>query len=203
MKLHVIKYPFPHVVINDYFTEEELKRVWKELNFLTQKDKLQIPEKTGTARNEDGTPKKRNSGLFLDEVYSNRDISDILKFGRKIFDDVESRKIIANSCWELKPWLDGIGRFTTLVSYYEDSDYYKPHKDIGFFTTLVHLFTEPKHYTGGELYFPEFDFTVPTVYNRMFIFPSQLEHQVNLVKMNNSDFSGYGRYTITQLCSSF
>ena len=35
MKLEVKQEPFPHIIIYNYFTEDELNHIWKELKFLT------------------------------------------------------------------------------------------------------------------------------------------------------------------------
>ena len=32
--------PFPHLVIKNFYNEEELKLIWEELNFYTKPDKL-------------------------------------------------------------------------------------------------------------------------------------------------------------------
>lgn len=203
MNLKTFKGPFPHVIIYDYFTEYELKKIWKELDFLTDESKMMSPAQTGSATSADGNLMKKNTALFLDEIYApQKNISDILKFGRKLYDNQEVRNIIGNSCWELKSWKDNISHFNTLLSYYENSDYYEPHYDYGYYTVLIHLFKEPKQFSGGELYLPEFDFTLENVCNRLFIFPSQLDHQVRPISMSGERFSGNGRYTITHFCHS-
>lgn len=202
MNLEIKKVPFPYVIINDYFDQYELSRIWKELDFLTYEDKLFAPNKTGSATGEDGKLKKQNAALFLDEIYPNRDISDILKYSRKIYDNQEVRTVISESCWHLKPWKDNISHFNTLLSYYDNSDYYEPHFDYGYFTVLIHLFKEPRRFTGGELYFPEFNFILENKSNRLFIFPSQLDHQVKPINLSGDRFSGNGRYTITHFTHS-
>jgi len=195
--------PFPHVIIPNYFSEYELKRVWKELEFLTYEDKLRPPNQTGTASSPEGKILKKNAALFLDELYANRDISDILKFSRKIYDAQDIRNLIASSSWQLRPWRDNISNFNTLVSYYENEDYYEPHYDYGYYTVLIHLYKEPRKFTGGELYLPEFNFTLENSSNRLFIFPSQLDHQVKPIKMLSQErYSGNGRYTITHFTHS-
>lgn len=202
MTLEIYTNPFPHVVIYDYFNENELKRVWKELDFLTYEDKLLGPSQTSAATSMDGRILKKNSALFLDQVYSNKDISDILKFSRKLYDLEDTKKIIYEHSWEFRPWKDNISGFNTLVSYYENSDYYEPHHDVGYYTVLIHLYKEPQQFTGGELYFPEFDFTLGNVSNRLFIFPCQLLHQVTPINMTGEKYSGNGRYTITHFTHS-
>ena len=201
MKLEVKQEPFPHIIIYNYFTEDELNHIWKELKFLTNQNKLLPPSETGSAMI-DGVLTKQNKGLFLDEIFPKREISDILTYSKKIFENNDLRKQISDNGWVFRWWNESIGRYVTLLSYYENSDYYDPHEDYSFFTNLIHLFEEPISFKGGELYFPDFDYTLPNVNNRMFIFPSNLTHEVKPITMNVEEFSGKGRYTITHFCSS-
>ena len=61
------------------------------------KYKLKSPKDTGTAISEHGG-EKVNSGLFLDNVYEDRNISDILRINRKIFNpDILDELIKFNS----------------------------------------------------------------------------------------------------------
>lgn len=203
MILTFIDNPFPHIIITEYFDDKELKRVWKELDFLTYDDKLMPPDVTGSGAYEDGQLKKQNKGIWLDEVYKNRDISDILTIGRKIFDNQEIRKEIFHHNWLWSGWANNIGEFNTLLSYYEDSDHYDSHFDSSYFTHLIHLFKEPKEFQGGELYFPDFDYKLDNVSNRLLIFPSSIDHEVLHISMDSDKKGkGKGRYSITQFCHS-
>ena len=63
--------------------------------------------------------------------------------------------------------------------------------------TIV-FYKKPKKFTGGELYFPKYDYTFDCPNNSTIIFPGWVEHGVNEVKIENSDYyDGYGRYAIT------
>ena len=66
----------PILVYDDFYSEQEYKLMWQELLFL--KSKMQIQD-------QDNPLLKKNSGLLLDEIYPNRNISDILRYTRKIF----------------------------------------------------------------------------------------------------------------------
>ena len=39
--------PFPHLIIRNFYNEEELKLIWEELNFLTKPGKLLEPKDFG------------------------------------------------------------------------------------------------------------------------------------------------------------
>ena len=40
MKEIIHKEPFPHLIIEDFYDEEELELIWEELNFYTKQGKL-------------------------------------------------------------------------------------------------------------------------------------------------------------------
>ena len=74
--------PFEHVIIENYYDDDELELMWKEIEFLTPR--LLDPEFTSTAT-QNGLYLKNGSGIFLDEVYKNRNASNILSFNRKLW----------------------------------------------------------------------------------------------------------------------
>jgi hypothetical protein len=179
--------PVPHCIVRNYYNEKELELIFDELKFL--KGKLMPPEQTGTAVGEDGKPKKRNKGAFIDDLYTKRELSNILQLNKKI----ASPEIWANldgKHWFYK-YIKPSDRLTakTLLSYYEDGDYYKPHTDSAMVTAISYHWTEPKQFKGGELYFG--DYLVPIENNSLLIFPSCTEHEVKPV-------IGEGRYALTQ-----
>ena len=66
--------PFPFLEIENMYSQDELKLIWQELEFLNQLDKFKGPEETGSAKNPEGEVLKKNSGLYLDELYNSRKI---------------------------------------------------------------------------------------------------------------------------------
>ena len=44
MKIKVLKDPFPHVIIENVYEEDELELIWDELKFFTRPGKLLPPE---------------------------------------------------------------------------------------------------------------------------------------------------------------
>ena len=66
----------PILVYDNFYTEQEYNSMWQELLFLKSKMQTQA---------QDNPSLKKNTGLLLDEIYPNRDISDILTCTRKIF----------------------------------------------------------------------------------------------------------------------
>ncbi len=154
--------PFPHLIVENFYNEEELSLIWEELNFYTKPGKL-LP-----ALNYGGVVDKTNSSaLFLDAVYRNGNedkdkpdyskLSNILTVTRKIFKsdiiDVMSQSDISCRTFTRN------NSDATKVRYYHNGEYYKPHTDAScLFLVFTYFYREPKKFTGGELYFPPYDY---------------------------------------------
>jgi len=191
----------PVIILDNFYDDSELTLIWEELEFLTYSHKLLPPDQTGSALNQEDheTPLKSNSGIFLDTVWANqRQMSNILNVNRKIFND--DMKVFKDSpSWffrEFRCLLDH-----TLISYYEQGDYYKPHKDNSYVTALSWFCREPKRFSGGDLRLhSEHDMgEVEYANNRTVIFPSCISHEVTPVVMDKKYYNKrLGRYCMTQ-----
>ena len=75
--------PIPYMLVKDYFSEEDMEQMLKELRFLTPKmkftDGTDLPSKDH----------KKNTQINLDNLYENRETSNILSTMNKIYDDGE------------------------------------------------------------------------------------------------------------------
>ena len=186
-----------YLIVDDFFNESELKSLWEELDILQSKAVLQPPSITAGAKGEDGNIIKKNSGIFLDDYYENREDSSILN----IYD-----KYICEEVYGKFPTMSPEFKYAfyvnfdrTLLNYYENNDHYKPHTDAAILTCLYWCYKEPKAFAGGDLQLGEDGYTIPLENNRMIIFPSWAVHGVTPVKFLNAaqKFSGWGRYTIS------
>jgi predicted transcriptional regulator len=188
----VIKAPVGLFYIDNMYSETELEDIMYELRFLLKHNKMLPPEETGSAM-QDEKAIKQNKGLFLDKVYDDRRISDILRVNRKLFSlNIDTTdptfKMLRNSTLD-----------TTLISYYENSDYYKAHTDRSMLTALTYFYEEPKRFTGGNLYLPEYDITLECAHNRTYLIPSLVEHEAKEISMEKKYLSkGLGRFCMTQ-----
>jgi hypothetical protein len=189
----------PVVVIDNYYSDRAAEEIWKELEFYSTGNKFLDPTKTGTATNKDKEPLKQNGGLFLDEVYADRQVSNILRENRKLWEPELIDKL--TKIHTFFRYLSQCNRDTTLVSYYENSDYYLPHVDTATVTIVSWFYKKPKKFSGGSLTI-EKELTIDCEYNRTVIFPSILYHAVDTVLIDE-DYrnKNFGRYTITQLIS--
>ncbi len=194
--------PFPLMIISNFYNEEELDLIWKELDFYT------APNKLLTAKNYGGIVENTNAkALLLDDIYLDktndkekinfRNISNILTLNRKLFDsgvldafsEIDDCVCLASkSNWDC-----------TKVRYYHNNEYYDPHTDSPYqFLAFSYFYKEPKKFKGGDLLFPKYDMKLPCDNNSMIIFPGWVEHGVRKVKIENSDYyDGWGRYAIT------
>lgn len=193
--------PFPHAIIRNFYDQEELSLIWRELDFLTSPHKLEHPSLHGSSGIDQltGLPLAESLGLELDQAYSgNRNISDILRLNRKIF-----QPEIIQTFESLSPLLGHlkiINEYFTKIKYYENGNYYRKHEDTSRFTVLTYFYKEPKAFTGGDLYFNDYDYTIPLENNMLVFFVGCISHSSLDVKMNDnySKCSGYGKYVMNQ-----
>jgi Rps23 Pro-64 3,4-dihydroxylase Tpa1-like proline 4-hydroxylase len=190
--------PFPFLEIENMYDEVQLKLIWQELEFLNQLDKLEGPEKTGSAEKEGGEILKKNSGLYLDNLYETRNISNILTVNENLFAPYILEEF-SSLCF-LYENIKHTNNDTTLISYYDNGGYYKPHQDNALYTAITWFFKEPKKFNGGDFYFSNYNHKIKIKNNKTVLFPSVINHSVDEVIMNNkSDCGqGYGRYAMAQ-----
>ena len=193
IEVNITTTPFPHAIFRNFYDNHELGLIWEELNFYTRPNKLlDVEEYAGVV----GSTNAR--AIILDDVYdSNRSISNILTVNRKIFNE-ETLEIFSNisDCCSLAR---DCNWDVTKVRYYHHGEYYKPHIDKAMpFLAFSYFHKQPKRFTGGELVFPKYDYSFDCDDNSLIIFPGWVEHGVNEVSIQNSDYyDGYGRYAIT------
>jgi len=197
MKINHVDSDFPLIIIDDYYSEEEISLIWQELNFILKPTAWHLGSdcESGSALDEFGVPLKSNYSLFLDHVFSDRNFSNILKVNRKLFnywDDIISE----NNSWFFKNF-NCIADFT-MLSYYEDKDYYDFHRDDACITSLTWIYKTPRKFSGGDLYFED-ERMIDVMNNRTVIFPSMMKHKVSCISMNTDDVNKkLGRFCITQ-----
>jgi Rps23 Pro-64 3,4-dihydroxylase Tpa1-like proline 4-hydroxylase len=189
--------PFPFLEIENMYSEDELKLIWQELEFLNQLDKLEKPEETGAA-SVNGEILKKNSGLYLDDLYKSRNISNILTVNKNLM-SLHILEAFSSLCF-LYENIKHTNDDTTLISYYDNGGYYKSHQDSALYTAITWFFKEPKKFNGGDFYFSNYNHKIKLKNNKTILFPSVITHSVDEIVMNNeSDVGcGYGRYAVSQ-----
>ena len=178
--------PFYHTIIDNFYTDDELRLIWQELDFITPN--LLPPKDTQSI-----SPAMKK-GVFLHDLYKNMEFSNIFKMSRKLFTAGISEARSQN------PFLDYLkhkNADSTLINYYTNKAFYSHHQDDSIITAVTALWKEPRAFTGGDLRFPDYDYTSNLSNNSVIIFPGFTEHEVTKVEMDNQQV-GYGRYSITQ-----
>ena len=176
--------PFPHVLLEDFYTKGEWETAMREI--LKLDPHLLPPGMTGSARHpETGQPMKFNNGLFLNDAMPNSEIVSLAR--RHIFDELVNQ---IDVLWWTELWRRN-NRQGWLISRYSNGQYYNAHADLSQFTFLLWLHHHPKPFTGGDLIFPDYDnYTIPCKDNTGIIFFGPTRHEVPPIQ-------GNGRYTIT------
>lgn len=190
------KNPVDHLLIYNTFTDEELRLIWQELDFLTHPNKLKNPKDTKSAI-DNGEVIKKNRGIFLDELYADRNISNILTINRKLL-TWEIFKNLSNENFIISETLKNINHDTTLISYYEDNHEYKFHHDTSFITIVSYFYKEPKAFSGGNFFLLNDNSKIDIFNNMSIVFFSAIPHAVEKVSIEYQLKSGYGRYCMSQ-----
>jgi len=184
---------------DDLFSEQELGKIYKECDTIRKQGLLK--EDTHGARR-DGNLLKKNKGLFFEEHFggNSQPPETVITIAKKIYNE----EFVCNM-EKLHPYFrllrqsDGS---TNLLSYYDTSDYYKPHMDDSSITVLLWLYKEPKTYTGGD-FIIEHDFELECKRGRILFMPGWLYHEVTPVKMwADYQGQGLGRYSISHFVNA-
>jgi hypothetical protein len=185
------------VVIDNFYTEEQLKEIMIELKWLTKPSVMQDETKLKAAET-NGEILTSKNGVFLEDVFKNWQHSALISHGMKQTGITEFRNKLLEFNTMFKSLFDCNSR-CHLVSYYENSNYYKPHKDAFFYTILNYFFVEPKQFDGGELILyscnSNKEATIEPKHNRTVVIQSSTMHQAKEIKSKiNQKLSGHGRY---------
>jgi hypothetical protein len=189
------------VVIDNFYTEEQLKEIMIELKWLTKPSVMLKEDKLSSAIDEDtGAIITSKHGVFLENVFKKYQHSSIITHGITQM-ELESFKSNLITCNSLFKSLLNCKSRCHLVSYYENSNYYKSHTDTFFFTMLSYFYTEPKQFEGGELVLSSCNSnkkaTIEVKNNRVIIIASSTPHEVLEIKSKlNNTLSGDGRYCV-------
>jgi len=221
MKIHLCNdnKEFPYLYVDEWYTPEEEKLIWKELDFYTNPFAMcranDEKNKRAQLEREEGKKDKGSAieawhfpvdNLSAPITWNNREVSHILRLKLLKMDSIEDtiKKMgtLFEPFWETNYDLH-------YVSYYEDGDYYKAHRDgmsdddyTHKMTTITWFHRKPKAFTGGDFKLNDIDVTIESKHNRMLMFPNYYAHEVLPLAMNNKNYlvmGGEGRYSIINL----
>ena len=142
-----------------------------------------------------------NRALFLDALYKDEAASPIAAITSNKLMSEQFRDTVGAGISHYYDLYNLLNKKSFLISYYEKSNYYDYHHDLGLFTALTYLWKEPRAFEGGEIKFKLKDnteFRPGIKNNRCIIFPSYIKHAAEEVYMDDSNLDqGMGRYCIS------
>ncbi len=201
MKLSQQNNPLPYILIDDFYTEQELKEIWKELEFINTPEKLSLADNVTSANSNTKGVKAVNRRAFIHDIYRNPKFSNIYTITHVNLASKYEEIFKTHKNWFFNTFT--CKYVAQLLSYYENADYYLSHQDDCYITMLTWLFKEPKVFEGGELTFTKEKETIELKSNRSIIFPSQVYHEVSpLVLPTECINKRMGRYCITTFLDS-
>ena len=191
-KFKINEKPIPYFIAEDYFDETQINDMLTELRFLTPKMVYQNGKNMVEGH-------KKNVQIGIDDMYQNRDTSNIIQTLDTIYQDKELIQTLKDMSWFYEIW-NYTNLDNTFVAYYENSDYYKGHRDIAVISMMYWIWEEPKSFTGGDIHLTDYDIKIPLKRNQLLIIPSSIKHAVNKIQMNDDikKLSGMGRYCIAR-----
>lgn len=185
------------VVIDNFYTEEQLQDIMTELKWLTRPPIMKDADELSPASEskEILTVKK---GVFLEDVFKDWKHSALISHGvtQTTCEEFNSNLLKFNTMF--KSLLACNYRYH-LLSYYENSSYYKPHVDGFFYTILNYFHIEPKQFEGGDIVLYSCNSSkkvnIEPKNNRAVVILSCTLHEAMEVKSNvEKQLSGIGRY---------
>ena len=188
---------FPYLVIDNYLNKEEEEKVWIELNYYQSNKEHLITTASGNliAKDNKDNALGKSFRIYINDIFKHLNFSNIGLLYKK-FQSPNFHKYLEQAFPDRHWGFKGTKRSSTMISYYENADYYKAHHDNASFTMLLWLFKQPKNFTGGDLILPQLNKTIECRYNRMLLFPSYYKHEVLKLEQEHKK-EGYGRYAIT------
>jgi hypothetical protein len=193
------------VVIDNFYTDLQLKEIMIELKWLTKPSVMLDENRLVAAKDESsGVPLTKKNGVFLEDVFFNHLHSSLITHSanNSVCEEVKDNLLSKNGLYNIMLYCN---KRNHLLSYYENSQFYKFHRDNSVFTMLSYFYDEPKKFSGGELLLQSCNVnkvaTVDCLHNRVVIIPGATFHQANPIKSESNDLSGNGRYCLASFLS--
>ena len=197
MKFTYVDNGIDAVIVDDFYTKNQLMDIHKELKLLTN-SKIFLDETRLDTATHNGKLIASKHGIFLEQFFKDWRKSHLITHGITQTTSNEFRKGLYK-CNTMYISLFLCNVRSHLLSYYENSDYYDTHTDSFFFTILNYFNVEPKQFSGGEVILMSCNSnkksTIEPINNRIIVIPSCTPHKVKKIKFSSSNaFSGNGRY---------
>ena len=192
MKVNVVSDPVPHILVEDYFNEEELRKIWLELDFHQSNTNTLKPHWATPSPNQ-ALSMHKSGHIWIDEIFKDRNFSHIDRVWIKLLKD---KTVLGNpQNWYFKDFQ--YREHHVMINYYETKDFYDVHRDECCMSIISWFYKEPKKFKGGDFHFNDYNLSFECKNNSFIAFPSQIRHSVDVVSMEEEDQGkGLGRYSI-------
>lgn len=147
---------------------QDENKVWNEIDLIF--DQMRPPELTGVAV-VDGKNLKSGKGFYISGQMAEVVLPEMCKIKSKFSQD----------------------KFTLLINYYEDGDYYDEHSDDSVKTLTVILCKDSENIIGGDLVVG--DVSYPVKNNTYVFFDGKIKHRVTEVKTKIKK-EKFGRFSL-------
>ena len=140
------------------------------------------PKFTGSSTDPTGVPLNKSKGIFLQELPQIPQITNLIteKYFTTLHRNIKIKEMPSSVFFNSLSTTHS----SHLLSYHsQDYSDYGIHRDIGVITGIMWFHNGETNFTGGELYFPDFDIEVKPLHNTGIIFPSHINHQVKPLKI--------------------
>ena len=192
------KYPF--LLIDNYYTPEEEKMVWQELEYYASWPKdltLRSETSKNVSKDYHGKSKGYSWRFYIDRMFRRKE-----GYCSHIFNLQYKQKLTSfqNAICKIEPYSSSFidtNADSTMLSYYEDSDSYDTHHDTAAWTQLTWFVKEPRRFDGGDFVLEQPKIKIKLKHNRSVLFPSMYDHRVIPLKSHDNMERGYGRWSIT------
>ena len=190
-------------VLENFYTEEEKDRIWREIQFLDSNDYGWVyPDKHINATTQNGEVLLQGAKQFYFSLLygSYEDFSypksNIYTLGKKIL------SWIGTLCdkHDMYQSLYDVSHHNCVLNYYlEDKSKYKFHTDRSSFTMLSYFYKEPKNFTGGDLMVYDRKYEITNGFT--IIIPSWMKHSSTPIHMIDKNKTQSGKYSIAHFFS--
>jgi hypothetical protein len=194
MHIENFKIPFHHTIIYDYFTDWEINQIFNEKNYLMSKgDPLQYIE----SHDEHHKNLITNENVItyrVDTHYQGeREKSAILNLIKKIYSLNSMGFLNYNENPYLK-YISASNSDETYINVYKNESYYSKHPDKSVLSMVYVLWEGFGNFSGGNLFFEEYNYSPYLLNNCCIIFPSYEVHEVKKLLCDET----LSRFTINQ-----
>ncbi len=184
-------------VLENFYTQDEIERIWTEIKFLDSNTFGWIYPTVGrnaTDKNENlllQGARQLDYGMF---GYHNENVlkkSNLYSLGQKIYDHAE---FLSEKHDVYSNVLDIVYHTAFLNYYYKDNSVYNLHRDSSMYTLLSYFYEEPRNFNGGKFVVEDREYEISNGFT--IILPGWMKHGTTPMKIIDKSRTKSGRYSI-------